>query len=68
MMIFCNKKMQQTPFPKLKKHSLTIIYMIYPFMQSVVRFCVEIEKKMPPQWHDPLSIVIRNPLSIFEII
>jgi hypothetical protein len=41
--------------------------MIYPMAQSVALVCVEIDKKMPPQWHCPLSIVIiGNPLSIIR--
>jgi hypothetical protein len=47
--------MPQTSFSKLKKHIPTNIYMIYPMAQSVDRFYVEIKKKMPPQWHCPLS-------------
>jgi hypothetical protein len=59
--------MLQRPFPKLKKHSPTNVYMLYQMVQSVALVCVEIDKKMPPQWHCPLSIVIGNPLSL-EII
>jgi hypothetical protein len=48
--------MLQTSFPKLKKHHPTRLYMLYPMAQSVAQFGVEIDKKMPLQWH--LSIVI----------
>jgi hypothetical protein len=37
--------MLQRPFPKLKKHGPTNLYMLYPMMQSVARVCVEIDKK-----------------------
>jgi hypothetical protein len=47
--------MLQTSFPELKKHRPTNLYMLYPMAQSVVLVCVEIDKKMPPQWHCPLS-------------
>jgi hypothetical protein len=47
--------MLQTSFPELKKHGPTNLYMLYPMAQSVVLVCVEIDKKMPPQWHCPLS-------------
>ena len=59
--------MLQRPFPKLKKHHPTNLYMLYPMAQSVGLVCVEMDKQMPPQWHCPLSIVIGNPLP-FEII
>jgi hypothetical protein len=32
--------------------------MIYPMVQSVALACVEKFKKMTPQWHCPLSIVV----------
>jgi hypothetical protein len=48
-------KMLQTSFAKLKKRSPTNLYMLYPMMQSVVLVYVEIDKKMPPQWHWPWS-------------
>jgi hypothetical protein len=41
--------MLQTSFPMLKKRSPTNLYMLYPMAQSFVLFCVEIDKKMPPQ-------------------
>jgi hypothetical protein len=41
--------MLQRPFPKLKKHSPTRLYMIYPRVQSVALVCIEIDKKMAPQ-------------------
>jgi hypothetical protein len=41
--------MLQRPFPKLKKHSPTRLYMLYPMVQSVVLVCVEKVKKMTPQ-------------------
>jgi hypothetical protein len=47
--------MLQTSFPERKKHGPTNLYMIYPMAQSVVLVCVEIDKKMPPQWYCPLS-------------
>jgi hypothetical protein len=43
--------MLQTSFPKLKKHSPTRLYMLYPMVQSVALVFVEIVKKMPLQWH-----------------
>jgi hypothetical protein len=43
--------MLQTSFPKLKKHSPTRLYMLYPMVQSVALVFVEIVKKMPSQWH-----------------
>ena len=64
--------MLQRPFPKLKKHHPTRLYMLYPMLQSVALVCIEIDKQMPPQWHCPLSIfhchwksiAIRNHFSI----
>jgi hypothetical protein len=50
--------MPQTSFSKLKKHSPTTIYMLYPMAQSVALFCIEIDKKMPLQWHCSLSSFI----------
>jgi hypothetical protein len=47
--------MLQTSFSKLKKHSPTRLYMLYPMVQSVALVCVEKVKKMPSQWHCPLS-------------
>jgi hypothetical protein len=47
--------MPRRPFSKLKKHGPTNLYMIYPMAQSVALVCVEIDKKMPLQWHCPLS-------------
>mgnify|MGYP006313175803 CR=1 FL=1 len=41
--------MLQTSFSKLKKHHPTRLYMIYPMVQSVARFGVEIDKKMASQ-------------------
>jgi hypothetical protein len=46
--------MPQRPFPKLKKHSPTNVYMLYPMAQSVALVCVEIDKKMPSQGRCPL--------------
>jgi hypothetical protein len=46
--------MLQTSFSKLKKHPTTNLYMLYPMMQGVVQFRVEIDKQMPPQWRCPL--------------
>ena len=54
MMILHNTTLQR-PFPKLKKHHPTNIYMIYPMAQSVLLIFVEIGKKKAPQWHCPLS-------------
>jgi hypothetical protein len=48
MMILHNTALRR-PFPKLKKHSPTRIYMLYPMAQSVACVCVEIDKKMAPQ-------------------
>jgi hypothetical protein len=56
-------KMLQRPFPKLKKHHPTNLYILYPMAQSVGLVFVEVDKQMPPQWHCPLSIV-HCPLSI----
>jgi hypothetical protein len=55
MMILHNTALKR-PFPKLKKHSPTRLYMLYPMAQSVVLVCVEIDKKMAPQ--GAMSIVI----------
>jgi hypothetical protein len=41
--------MLQRPFPKLKKHGPTRLYMLYPMVQSVALVCVEKVKKMTPQ-------------------
>jgi hypothetical protein len=41
--------MLQRPFLKLKKHSPTNLYMIYPMVHSVLLLCVKIDKKMPLQ-------------------
>jgi hypothetical protein len=60
MMILHNTALKR-PFPKLKKHSPTRIYMLYPMAQSVACVCVEIDKKMAPQ--GALSIVIITSLS-----
>jgi hypothetical protein len=38
MMILHNTTLQR-PFPKLKKHSPTNIYMLYPMVQSVALVC-----------------------------
>jgi hypothetical protein len=58
-MILHNRTLQR-PFSKLKKNPPTNLYMLYPMMQSVARFCVEIDKQMPLQRHCPLpsSIII----------
>jgi hypothetical protein len=69
MMILHNTTLQR-PFPKLKKHHPTNLYMLYPMAQSVLLVCIEIDKKMTLQWHcpssleNPLSIIIRNHSSI----
>jgi hypothetical protein len=47
--------MLQTSFSKLKKHSPTNLYMLYPMAQSFGLVCVEMDKQMPLQWHCPLS-------------
>jgi hypothetical protein len=47
--------MLQTPFPKLKKHGPTNLYMIYPMAQRVALVCIEIDKKLTLQRHCPLS-------------
>jgi hypothetical protein len=62
--------MLKTSFLKLEKHSPTRLYMIYPMLQSVARFCVEKEKKLILQRHCPLSLSSKNkklilPRSIF---
>ena len=44
MMILHNTTLQR-PFPKLKNHHPTRLYMIYPMMQSVAHVCVEKYKK-----------------------
>jgi hypothetical protein len=41
--------MLQRPFPKLKKHGPTNLYMLYRMVQSVWLVCVEIDKQMTPQ-------------------
>jgi hypothetical protein len=51
--------MLQTSFSKLEKHHPTPLYMLYPMVQSVALVCVEIEKKMPPQWHCPPSSIVQ---------
>jgi hypothetical protein len=53
----------QRPFSKLKKHSPTHLYMLYPMVQSVVLVFVEKVKKRALQGHCPLSssIVHRGP-------
>jgi hypothetical protein len=43
------------PFPKLKKHHPTNLYMLYPMAQSIALNFVEKVKKMTPQKHCPLS-------------
>jgi hypothetical protein len=56
--------MLQTFFSKLKKHSPTCLYMLYPMVQSGVLVCVEIDKKMPLQGHCPLSSsIVHRPKS-----
>jgi hypothetical protein len=45
----------QTSFPKLKKHSPTHLYMLYPMLQRFVRECVEIDMKRPSEVHCPWS-------------
>jgi hypothetical protein len=52
---FCNKICYRHHFSKLKKHRPTHLYMIYPMVQSLVHFCVEIDKKSTLQRHCPLS-------------
>jgi hypothetical protein len=54
-------KMPQRQFSKLKKHGPTNIYMLYLMAQSVALFCIEIDKKMPLQWHCPSSLEIHCP-------
>ena len=49
------KKMLQRPFPKLKKHGPTNLYMLYRMVQSVWLVCVEKVKKMTLQRQCPLS-------------
>jgi nitric oxide reductase large subunit len=69
MMILHNTTLQR-PFPKLKKHHPTNLYMLYLMAQSALLVCINIDKKMTPQWHcpssleNPLSIIIRNHFSI----
>jgi hypothetical protein len=48
--------MLQRPFSKLKKHSPTHLYMLYPMVQSIALVCVEKVKKMPSQGLCPLSL------------
>jgi hypothetical protein len=50
MMILHNTTLQR-PFPKLKKHHPTNLFMLYPMAQSVWLVFIEIDKKMTPQWH-----------------
>jgi hypothetical protein len=65
MMILHNTTLQR-PFPKLKKHHPTNLYMLYPMTQSVALVCVEIDKQMPPQGHCPLgSYLVIGPHPIF---
>ena len=52
---FCNKNCYKHLFPKLKKHSPTNVYMLYPMVQSVALVCVEIDKKLTLQRQCPLS-------------
>jgi hypothetical protein len=52
--------MLKTSFSKLEKHSPTNLYMLYPMVQSVARFCSEIDKKSTLQRHCPLSSSKRN--------
>jgi hypothetical protein len=47
--------MPQTSFSKLKKHSPTTLYMLYPMAQSVALIFVEKVKKKALQGHSPLS-------------
>jgi hypothetical protein len=49
------RQMLQRPFPKLKKHHPTNLYMIYPMAQSVGLVCVERVKKMRLQGDCPTS-------------
>ena len=64
-MILHNTTLQR-PFPELKKHCPTNLYMLYPIEQSIVLVCIEIDKKTPPQWHCPSSL--ENLYCPFEII
>jgi hypothetical protein len=48
MMILHNTALKR-PFPKLKKHHPTNLYMLYPMAQSAACVCVEKDKKMAPQ-------------------
>jgi hypothetical protein len=57
--------MLQTPFLKVKKHPPTNLFMLYPMVQSVALVCVEIDKKMPLQWHCPLSSPSKNKISFW---
>ena len=45
------KKILKTIFPKLKKHSPTNLYMLYPMIQSAVLDSVERDVKSPPESH-----------------
>ena len=51
----CNKNCYKHLFPKLKKHSPTNFYMLYPMVQSVALVCLEINKKLTLQRQCPLS-------------
>jgi hypothetical protein len=57
MMILHNTTLQR-PFPKLKKHHPTNLYMLYPMAQSVGLVCVEMDKQMTLQGHCPPSLEI----------
>jgi hypothetical protein len=48
MMILHNTALKR-PFPKLKKHHPTNLYLLYPMAQSAACACVEIDKKMALQ-------------------
>jgi hypothetical protein len=58
--------MLQRPFPKLKKHRPTRIYMLYPMVQSVALVCVEIYKKMPSQGRCPSIAIIKIIFGSFQ--
>jgi hypothetical protein len=60
--------MLQTSFPKLEKHPPTRLYMLYPMVQSVARFRVEIDKQMTLQrLCSPLSSLKKNSFSLAQL-
>jgi hypothetical protein len=60
--------MLQRPFSKLKKHSPTNLYMLYPMVQSVALIFVGKVKKKALQWHCPWSSSSSSPSSKIKII